>query len=180
MKNIVIVAALATAFTAAPAFAQDFTGGRIEAQIGYDRVNLDAGPFDVSTDGVMGGIAAGFDYDLGSVVVGAEAGVAFSSAKLDLLGDELRAGRDLEVSARLGFKVSPTGMIYAKAGWTNAAITYDDGTSKFTETDDGFRIGGGYEQTFGGSTYGKLEYRYSDYGDGVTRSQIVAGVGIRF
>lgn len=180
MTMIRLAAAIAATVVAMPAMAQDFTGGRVELQVGYDRVGVDLGPVDVSTDGVMGGVALGFDYDTGSVVVGGEANVGFSSAKIDVFGDELRAGRDFELSARVGFKPSPSGLLYAKAGWTNAAITYDDGVTKFTESDDGYRLGAGYEQRFGVNTYAKIEYRFSDYGYDVTRNQVVAGFGFRF
>lgn len=181
MNKIKLVAAMAATVFAAPAFAQDMTGGRVEAQIGYDNVRQDLGSFgDLSTDGVLGGVALGYDYDLGSVVLGGEANVTFSTAKIEALGEELRAGRDFELSARLGFKTSPRGLLYAKAGWTNASLTYDDGVTEFSDSDDGFRLGAGYEQGFGTNTYAKGEYRYSDYGDGATRHQIVFGLGVRF
>ena len=45
---------------------------------------------------------------------------------------------------------------------------------------DGIRVGGGVERALGGKSYVKTEYRYSNYQNGVSRHQVLAGVGIRF
>ena len=61
---------------------------------------------------------------------------------------------------------------------------------------DGYRLGAGVEQAIGTNTYAKLEYRYSNYGEGevdyvngpdsgrfnldTDRHQVVVGFGLRF
>ena len=66
------------------------------------------------------------------------------------------------------FKVGPQIMIYGKAGYTNAraTVSYTFGATTGTVSDnlDGYRLGAGVQYTQG-HMFGRLEYRYSDYGD---------------
>ena len=203
MKNVLIAAATLTAISA-PAYAQEasnFGGAKIGAVIGYDKVRLESEDFGSgSKDGFLYGVTAGYDFDLGSAVVGIEGEFADATTK-ETVGDlavdgfeaSLRAERDLYVGARLGFKASNTILVYAKGGYTNAKfkLTATDGVDTFSASDelDGYRIGAGVEYT-NGQAFGRLEYRYSDYGrykvDGVdtgidaSRHQVAVVGGWRF
>ncbi|ALJ14694.1 outer membrane protein [Sphingopyxis macrogoltabida] len=199
MKTIVSAAALAVATLSSPALAQDtgFEGARVELLSGYDIVEGD--------EGLVYGVAAGYDIAVGQGVIGIETELNDSSVReiyTDALvaGDELRigAGRDIYIGGRIGFAVAPNTLLYAKAGYTNAAIDvrYDDGTTvdKARPKGDGYRVGAGLEQKinalFGAGGYGRLEYRYSNYGNvsyagnsvgaNIDRHQIVVGLGVRF
>ena len=217
-KGLALIAATSLTAVSAPAFAQDteFSGPWVAGVAGYDinkagssqddDVNEDR---DESVEGLMYGAAAGYDIDLGTMVVGAEAELTDSKADTDYdnnfntfgLG-ALDAGRDLYVGARAGFKATPSTLIYGKAGYTNARYNYvgGDGTTNYNQNldTDGWRLGAGIEQKFGAMTFGKIEYRYSNYKEGeidfeaqniadsdrfdidTDRHQIVASVGIRF
>ena len=202
MKNVLIAAA-ALAAVSAPAYAQEpsnFGGAKIGAVIGYDKVRLEVEDESGSKDGFLYGVTAGYDFDLGSAVVGIEGEFADATTK-ETVGDlavdgfeaSLRAERDLYVGARLGFKASDTILVYAKGGYTNAKfkLTATDGVDTLTASDelDGYRIGAGVEYT-NGQAFGRLEYRYSDYGrykvDGVdtgidaSRHQVAVVGGWRF
>jgi outer membrane immunogenic protein len=198
MKKFVSAAALATALVASPAFAQGvaFEGARVELLAGYDIVEGD--------EGVVYGVAAGYDVAVGQGVIGIEAEINDSTVResaADVIapGDELTigAGRDIYVGGRLGFAAGPRTLVYAKAGYVNGAIDvrYDDGTTvdKARPTGDGYRIGAGIEQqlnVFGPKSYARLEYRYSNYGDidyagssiaaNIDRHQVLIGLGLRF
>ena len=189
MKNVLIAAAALTSISA-PAYAQEasnFGGAKIGAVIGYDKVRLESEDFGSgSKDGFLYGVTAGYDFDLGSAVVGIEGEFADATTK-ETVGDlavdgfeaSLRAERDLYVGARLGFKASDTILVYAKGGYTNAKfkLTATDGVDTLSASDelDGYRIGAGVEYT-NGQAFGRLEYRYSDYGrykvDGVKNRPI--------
>ena len=96
----------------------------------------------------------------------------------------------------VGFKASPSTLIYAKGGYTNLAVEakYEgpDDSREFDNNADGFRLGAGVEHAFGPNAYGKVEYRYSNYNNiehnavdlarsiDLDRHQVVAGVGFRF
>lgn len=198
MRKLVLAALAASAMTA-PAFAQDstFTGPRVEALVGYDAAkdgtDGDAG----SSDGVTYGGAIGYDVQMGGAVIGAEAELTGSSVdtradNLLVAGDRFRVdmGRDIYLGARAGVAITPTTLLYAKGGYTNARVetTYETGNSKteIHEDMEGFRVGAGAEFKLSNNMYVKGEYRYSNYGkiDGydidIDRHQVVAGVGIRF
>lgn len=219
-KIILSTAAAAVALIAMPAAAQDgpFTGARVEALVGYDNISLgfddsdiedalDEEDIDTSVDGFKYGVALGYDFQMGGVVVGAEVELNDSTAKIgeDGLG-EIGAGRDIYIGGRLGYVVTPQTMIYAKAGYTNARLdvegTYEDFDGEdVVEYDvdanldlDGFRLGAGVEHMMTPNVYVKGEYRYSRYdlddisdlvdlGDidaHLNRHQVVVGVGFRF
>ena len=85
MKKILMTALLASGAVTVggPAYSQElspFTGLRVEALVGYDKlrngsdvdIDEEGDDIDESIDGVVYGIGAGFDFDLGSVVVGVE------------------------------------------------------------------------------------------------------------
>lgn len=188
---------LATA-AAAPAGAQTFTGPRVEVNAGYDATKTDAAPRALRTvDGVRLGLAAGYDIALApKVIAGVEAGIGFDVAddsSATVVGTtateryRLDHGRDIDVSARLGYLVGPRTMLYVKAGWANSAFRARldrTGTgpirTSVTSHEDGLRLGAGVEQALGGRAYAKAEYRYTTYGDNVDRHQALVGVGLRF
>ncbi|MBJ7445507.1 MAG: porin family protein [Sphingobium sp.] len=217
MRKLVVATLLAGTAVASPALAQDvgptFTGPRVEAILGYDHVGAGSdvdnnnGRDDQSIDGLLYGVGAGYDINLGSAVVGVEGEYTDSTAKSDRfdLTDQfgfgrVSQGRDLYVGARAGILANPNTLVYVKGGYTNTKLNVLAGDSDET-TDtafklDGWRIGGGVERAINQNTFAKVEYRYSkydsahiDYMDGATssefdidtdRHQVVASVGWRF
>lgn len=201
MKKILIGALLAAATVASPAMAQDntgFTGAHIEALGGWDQTRVDSGVDsikDPKANGFVYGLGAGYDFDTGGLVVGIEGEFTDSTAKKcvgSVSTSELCAnvGRDLYVGGRVGTTVgaSKNTLIYAKGGYTDARskLTLTETTGNTTtidrwkETDGGWRVGAGVETKTSNNILLKGEYRYSDYGDGVSRHQVLGGVGIRF
>lgn len=222
-KTFALVAA-GSALAATPAFAQDpanpaagFQGPHVEAVIGYDHnrsgSSVDADNTDrvkQSIDGLLFGAGVGYDVAAGSnLVIGAEAEITGSTAKWDNNNDEpntfalgrVKADRDIYVGGRVGYAVSPATLVYLKGGYTNARYkleTTDGSVRRNQRLDtDGWRAGAGVEQKFGTNTFGRLEYRYSNYSKGefdynrdipdsprfnvdTDRHQVVASVGVRF
>jgi outer membrane immunogenic protein len=219
-KGIALLLAAGSAVAlAVPASAQEdrgFSGPWIAGVGGYDRnqagssqddgVNVDQ---DQNAEGVVYGVAAGYDADLGTMVIGAEAELTDSTADSDYsdpytnfgLGT-VDTGRDIYVGARVGYKVTPSTLLYAKGGYTNARFNYagTDGTTNYERNldTDGWRVGGGVEQKIGSNAFARVEYRYSNYSEGeidfeatgvadsdrfdidTDRHQVMAGVGWRF
>jgi len=192
-KLFASVAAAAMAFVGTAAHAQDSYFGGLKAGVvaGYDDVTLSAEGESGSKGGFLYGVTAGYDYDLGTAVVGIEGEAAWSTAKESLEGDSIRAGRDLYVGARLGFPVTSSVLVYAKAGYTNTRVelSIDDGDLEWVagKNMDGYRLGAGLEYS-NAAKFGRLEYRFSDYGAidaGFTdidakRHQVVVTAGLRF
>lgn len=219
-KFAAILVAGTTALVAVPAIAQEsddkFTGPRVEALVGYDDVRAGSSVDDdgndnndQSIDGVNYGIGIGYDIDLGGAVLGLEGEYTDSTAKTEFDNGDFEgfgfgrvdAGRDLYVGARIGAKVQPDLLLYAKGGYTNAKLNVltNDGVTEYDEDFDldGYRIGAGAEYALSNNTFVKLEYRYSNYQKGevdfggdlpdsdrfdvdLDRHQIMAGFGMRF
>lgn len=206
MDRILISALAAGAAAAAAAVpkqaeAQDtspFTGFRIEALGGYDTLRNgsdvdidgdDADDIDQSIDGFLYGVGAGYDFDLGTAVIGVEGELSDSTGNEDAdqalnapFAYRASVGRDLYVGARVGFKASPQTLLYLKGGYTSTKVDAgiddmdpDDDVDYTTDADqtiDGYRVGAGVEYAlpsgmigFGSGAFAKLEYRYSNYDD---------------
>lgn len=223
MRKLFIVLAGGSALVSVPALAQPatdegstFTGPRVEAILGYD-INKAGSSVDDdvnednnhTTKGLLYGVGVGYDVDLGGAVIGAEAELTDSTAKTGFDNGQfagfgignVKANRDIYVGARVGAKVSPNVLLYAKGGYTNAKfdVRSSDGTTTFRDDldADGYRLGAGAEYAFSKNTFAKVEYRYSNYKkaeidlDGTLpdserfkvdtdRHQIAAAVGWRF
>jgi outer membrane immunogenic protein len=185
---IAITSLIALAATATPASAAD---GQFRAEIhaGLDHARTD----DFNDEGVLYGVGLGYDLNVGkNAFVGIDLSADDSTMKQCEAGaiianDELclRAGRDLAAGIRAGVNIGESGKVYALAGYTNArfkfAYTTPAGvTTRDAENLDGFRLGAGYQHALGGNTYGKVEYRYSNYEQDISRHQVLVGVGISF
>lgn len=192
MLKYYLAAVLAATGVASPVFAQDaepeaarpseFTGFKVEGLAGYD-------------EGLVYGVGAGYDLQLGRLVLGAEAELSDSTEKDCLTsafapGDRFcaRLGRNLYAGGRIGFTVAPRTLLYGKIGYTNQriGIDYVAGTpptlASFSTGSnlDGIRLGAGLEQKLGRNAYVRGEYRYSDYENGDFRHDGVVGIGFRF
>lgn len=198
-----ILAAIALAATATPAFAQDaqpFEGPFIGASAGWNRAEA-AGrteggqPLDgeVARDSVVIGAFAGYDHKVvDRVVLGAEAG--FSIAL-----DDSSAGRSagnqitlderysFDLTARAGYLVTDDVLIYARGGYANSRVRteIEQAGSIATRSDnrDGWLVGGGAEYAISPNIRARVEYRYSDFGsDGRNseRHQTLVGVSYKF
>jgi outer membrane immunogenic protein len=182
-KYLIAALALSTAAIAAPAMAQDadttFNGAHAEILGGWDRVQGE-GSHD---DGVLYGVGAGYDVRRGNAVFGIEGEASDSTQKENFGGQTEHASRDLYVGGRIGAVVGGNNLLYAKAGYTNARYAVS-GTATGVDLAhgnlDGVRVGAGVEHQLSNHTFLKAEYRYSNYEQGVSRNQVVAGFGVRF
>lgn len=183
MSKLIYAAMLASTAIAAPALAQDgpsFSGAHVEALGGWDRVQA-GGTHD---DGALYGVGAGYDIRRGNTVFGIEGEASDSTQKENLGGVTEHAARDLYVGGRIGAVVGGNNLLYAKAGYTNARYALS-GTAPDSESFahgnlDGVRVGAGIEHALGSRAFVKAEYRYSNYEQGVSRNQVVGGIGLRF
>lgn len=207
MKTFTALAVVAAAFAASPALAQDesnFAGPYFGGYVGYDHVtiNEDTTGTSGSKDGVAFGAIAGYNIDMGNVVLGIEGEIGDASTRASetdvfVLGDQatLSANLDLFIGARAGVKVSEKALVYVKGGYANTKVNlaYDDNDGfAYDESDDlsGFRIGGGVEIAATDRISFRAEYRYSQYSEykyqGVAtgldanRHQVVFGAVGRF
>jgi outer membrane immunogenic protein len=151
MNRFTLAAVALAALVATPAYAKG--EGRIEAHGGI--------AFAGETSEAFAGIGGGYDFDLSDK--------AFIG--LDLGADKVLAGGTKafwSVGGRIGGKAGKNGRIYVNGG-----LGFCCGGS------DPY-IGAGYQHTFGGKVYGKIEYRkaLSSFGPNVNFAGI--GLGISF
>ncbi|QJU57288.1 porin family protein [Sphingomonas sp. AP4-R1] len=163
-----LVAAAAMA-VAAPAFAQDaapFTGARIGATLGYDKTH--------GRDGFTYGGSFGYDYAIApKITIGAEASLEDSTTKF---GD-VHASRDLAISGRVGYVLTPQILGFAKVGYDTTRI---DVAGSHTNL-EGVRFGGGLEYAITPRYYISAEYRRTEYENNFGgRDAGIVGVGVRF
>ena len=186
MKTYLYALASVAVLAAAPASAEGF---RAEIHGGWDHARADGD----GDSGIVYGVGLGYDVAVApKVELGLDLSADLSTmeeceAGAVLPGDRacLDAGRDLAAAIRLGYKVSPSSTVYGLAGYSNARFRFDyttpaGVTTRVADNLDGFRLGAGYQQGFGEKAYGKVEYRYSNYENDVSRHQMLLGVGLNF
>lgn len=198
----IAIALLTAAALAAPAMAQtaetNFNGPFIGAQLGWqqDRQSLTTGTVPPTTtrakgDGFAYGGQLGYDFNLGSAVLGVEASLTGRTGSNRFPTFDLEAGRTINVTARAGWLVTPEGLLYARGGYSNARFSITNPTGA-SENRDGYTVGAGYEQMLAKNVSARIEYNYSDYGNdslpgiggGATlnyhRHAVMTGVNFRF
>ena len=176
----------------APAFT--WTGFYVGADLGgafgyakdsvwYNGVNYGSKAFNSS--GVVGGVHAGYNYQMGAVVLGAEADIWYNgissraawagNGAVGTLKNDL--GWQGTIRARAGYAIDRA-LLFVTAGVAIAApettLSATSGlggmTASSSSTRAGFTVGGGAEYAFTNNWIGKIEYRYADYG-----TQTIAG-----
>jgi outer membrane immunogenic protein len=166
MKTIVLAAVAALAAMATPAAAQDFTGARVGATVGYDNVQ---GVEDVAYNAVVG-------YDLAvapRVTLGAEA--TLGDSEVSTAG--VAASRDVGVSLRAGYVLTPRLLAFGKVGYATTRVETLVGNTNF----EGVRFGGGLEMAVTKDLYVSAEYARTEYEAGIGgRDQALIGFGVRF
>jgi outer membrane immunogenic protein len=224
---LLATAGVLLAASAAPAFAQDapapaatasddgavFTGPRAEIFGGWDRVGtrtrFDDGTTRTTTHGHdsawTAGALLGYDMPVGDkLTVGVLGSYAISTAKdcayaggTGGFGGCLKAGREVEGGARLGYKMTPRTLLYVKGSYVNGKIRgkFGDGIDYAGghADRDGWRAGAGAEFAVTKHAYVKAEYDYTrfnsfhaeDLGLADTslrydRNQVLAGFGVHF
>lgn len=195
MKTYIAAALVAATFGATAAQAEAPNGFRVEALIGWDNHDissddLDGFGVDLGSDGVAFGIAAGYDFAVGSnVALGIDVEASETTAEFELseAGQtvSLDYGRDLYIGGRVTVAASSKLNLYAKAGYTNGRVEFDTNVPGAGITDlagelDGFRLGAGLQYAVSEKVYLGGEYRYSNYDGPFTRNQLVATLGFRF
>lgn len=156
----------------------------------------------------------GYDVQLGrSFLVGAYGGIDFSDNAMcsEVFEDDLACGeldRTFTLGLRAGVPIGKSALIYAKGGYSNGKFkaSYDADVTdneedepgevlRFSDTRDGYHAGAGFELGISSGVYAKLEYTYTDFGDGTyvldedeelaldmdtDRHQVLLGLGVRF
>jgi outer membrane immunogenic protein len=181
---------LSLAWFGAPALAQDWSGlyGGIHFGLGrgQDEVREVNGPrtFYPDTDGALGGVQIGWQRQFERVVAGGELELGYlgqegsvtSSDANGTVTSRAELGAYGAVSARAGYLLTPSWLVFARAGITLAAIdaqtdqTCSGGGCTLTPSSAATRdhawaymFGGGVENALSERWRARLEYQYYDF-----------------
>jgi outer membrane immunogenic protein len=147
----------------------------------------------VDTDGFVGNVFGGWNWQSGSFVYGIEGDVGYNGMEDDNFNYNVENGVDGTLRARLGVAATENVLVYATAGGAGGRteVTAPGGASD-TQTLWGWTAGVGTDVKFTEQAFGRLEYRYTDLGDetfdlgaatadvGSTSHKVLVGVGMKF
>lgn len=112
----------ATALTAAPAMAGDWTGGYVGGQVGWSDIN---GPAARDGDGATYGLHGGYNYDYGDWVLGGELEWTHANITLGSGAGAANADNVLRAKLRLGYDFGDA-LGYVVAGGSRAFTSVGD------------------------------------------------------
>jgi len=197
----------APVFNAAPAFTWTgfYIGGDVGGAWGRERDTLhiiEADSFPVS--GAIGGAHIGYNWQMNQIVFGAEADVDASNVTGKAVavgfppGSSLSLKNNWRASLRLraGYAIDTT-LLYVTGGAAFAGVKSNlvvDVDPSWSHTLGGWTIGAGVEHAFTANWIGRVEARYSDFGQanntatppfgafkvGLRDVQVLAGVSYKF
>ncbi len=120
-------------------------------------------------EGLLGGLMAGYNYQMDNFVVGLQGEVGFNDLRSELnvpglLNIDARQGFVAALSARAGWLFTPDAMAYVIGGYSYSDYKLSSNAfSSIKETYDGFHVGGGLEAKVTANTTLRAEYRYASY-----------------
>lgn len=161
--------------------------------IGYGfggHANLQDYNNNIGTKGFVGGVFGGYNWQQENFVYGAEADVGYNGVKGDNAGQSGKTGIEGSLRARLGYSVSPDILVYGTGGLAAKDQKVDDGTNSASKGMLGWTAGVGTDIKLTDNVFGRVEYRYTDFGSkdfgstiGKVKSsdnRVTFGVGMKF
>jgi outer membrane immunogenic protein len=170
-----------------------WAGGYVGLQGGYNfsgKTNAATG--EIETNGFYGGGFAGVQGQTGQFVYGAEADVNYSAADGSNGVTASRTRIDGSLRGRAGVAVSDRVLVYGTAGGAAAKLRLSDAAGRDSNTMLGWTAGAGVDVKVTEDVFGRLEYRYTDYGSetfdtgsgpqrvSASDHRIGVGLGVRF
>lgn len=167
-------------------------GGWVENNVRNPSTAVGTVAIDASHDSVVLGGYAAYDKEIGKFVLGAEVGANIGTSDTVTGGTSvnrvtLDSKRSFDLTARAGYLVTPTTLVYGRAGYTNdrvrTTVASQTSTVSALENRDGWLIGGGVEHKLTDHVSARMEYRYADLSEGdhrYDRHQVLTGITYRF
>ena len=155
---------------------------------GHAKVH-DGGP-DIKTKGFVGGVFGGYQWQQENFVYGAEADLGYNGTKGDSGGVNSKGGFEGSLRARLGYAVTPEILLYGTGGGAlkNQKVSVPGDSDSSTML--GWTAGVGTDIKITDNVFGRVEYRYTDFGsksfDSVgtkvkeSDNRVTFGVGMKF
>ena len=152
--------------------------------------NVDGGP-NLKTKGFVGGVFGGYQWQQENFVYGAEADLGYNGTKGSDNGLSAKSGIEGSLRARLGYAVTPEILLYGTGGLAAKNQKIDDSVTGVNDSKAmlGWTAGAGTDIKITDNVFGRVEYRYTDYGSktfgdtGKVKSsdnRVTFGVGMKF
>ena len=146
---------------------------------------------DAKTKGFIGGVFGGYNWQQDNFVYGAEADLGYNGTKGSDNGLSAKSGIEGSLRARLGYAVTPEILLYGTGGLAAKNQKIDDSVSGVNDSKAmlGWTAGAGTDIKITDNVFGRVEYRYTDYGSktfgdtGKVKSsdnRVTFGVGMKF
>jgi outer membrane immunogenic protein len=148
---------------------------------------------EIDTDGFIANGFVGYQLENGGFVYGVEGDLGYGGYEGDNAGVESKSDLDGSLRARFGVAVTPDVLLYGTAGGAlqNVKLTDAAGDSD-RNTLLGWTAGAGADVKVTEQVFGRVEYRYTDYGskdydlggttvEGDSKGQrLMIGAGVKF
>ncbi|MDN2565002.1 porin family protein [Aquibium sp. A9E412] len=159
--------------------------------LGHTDTGIPAGN-EIDTDGFSGSAFGGYNMQSGTFVYGVEGDIGYSGVDGTNAGVRSEAGVEGSLRARLGLAATDTVLVYGTAGGAAGNVKITDPAGSDSNTMLGWTAGVGVDAKLTEQVFGRLEYRYTDYGSetfntgsgaqsvDATSNKIMLGVGMKF
>jgi outer membrane immunogenic protein len=120
---------------------------------------------EIDTDGFVGGGFVGYNHDTGTgIVAGVEGDLGYNGVEGDNAGTRVKGGVEGSARARLGYTLTPDMLGYVTAGGAATHMSVEEGGVEDSATQLGWTAGVGTDVKLTEKVFGRVEYRYTDYG----------------
>lgn len=145
----------------------DWSGPYAGVTFGYGfggRTNTPASA--INTQGWMGGAFGGFNMQNGQFVYGVEGDVNYTGIRGGNAFESSRSTWDGSVRARAGVAVTDDVLVYATAGGAVERQRITNNVTGVAENQAlfGYTVGAGVDAKLTDQVFGRVEYRFTDYG----------------
>ena len=210
LRAVAVAAGLAAVFATGSAYAADvvyneppapaapmetppvatWAGPYAGATVGYGFGGTTSGAAggSIATNGWLFGGFAGYNWQSGNFVYGLEGDLGYNGMNSGNGTTYARQGLEGSLRARFGYAASDNVLLYATAGGAGSQVRIYDAAGNATGSAFGWTVGAGADVKMTNNVFGRLEYRYNDYGsadllglDGDFDQHVVMiGVGYKF
>lgn len=118
----------------------------------------------IDTSGFIGGAFAGYQWQNNNLVYGLEGDINYNDMNGSNAGEQSRTRLDGSLRARLGYAVTPDVLLYGTAGGAAEKLKVTDAVGSDSNAMLGWTAGAGADIKITQQMFGRVEYRYSDYG----------------
>ena len=169
-----------------------WSGPFVGATLGYGFGKTDAAVGEIDTDGMLGGGFVGYNFRYDNFVYGLEGDVGYNAMDGATAGTGSEAGVEGSLRARMGLAVTENILLYGTVGGAAGKLGISDAAGSDSNTMFGWTAGAGVDASLTENVFGRVEYRYTDYGSetfntgsgaqnvDASSNRIQLGVGMKF